>query len=72
MDKAKGISSVTPSSNIDQVKHTSYDSRENYPNEYFDDYMYDDLYYDDICMSCSHWIDGVCMAEQGVCDYEHY
>ena len=38
-----------------------------YSDEYFDDYVYDDLYYDDMCMSCQHFIGGVCNCEHSTC-----
>ena len=61
-----------PSSNAEQKQSPAFDPRNEYSGEYFDDYMYDDHYYDDICMSCKHWIGGVCNCERSTCNYEPF
>lgn len=72
MDENIKATPTVPSSNVEQKQSLTFDPRDEYPSEYFDDYMYDDLYYDDICMSFQHWIGGVCHFEHSTCNYEPF
>lgn len=61
---------TVPNSSAEQQPSSAFDPRDEYPDEYFDDYMYDDLY--DMCMSCQHFIGGVCNCEHSTCNYEPF
>ena len=71
MDENIKTNQTVSSDNMKQKHSPAFDPRDDYTDEYFDDYMYDDLYYD-ICMSCQHWIGGVCNHEHGRCNYEPF
>ena len=70
MDENIKTNPAVPNSNAEQNQSPAFDPRDKYPDEYFDDYMYDDLY--DMCMSCQHFIGGVCNCEHSTCNYEPF
>lgn len=72
MDENIKATPTVPNSNVEQQKSPTFDPRDEYPDEYFDDDVYDSLYYDDICMSCQHFIGGVCNCEHSTCNYEPF
>lgn len=64
MDEITKVKPYSTKQNMEQTQSPAFDPRDENTDEYFDDYMYDDLY-DNICMSCQHWIDGICNHEHG-------
>lgn len=63
---------TVPSPTKEQKPSPAFNPRDNSTDEYFDDYMNDNLYYDNLCMSCKHWIGGVCNHEHRACNYEPF
>ena len=77
MDEFKNVSAdnAETEKTIVSNSHTAQNPSNDYKiyDEYMDDdYMYDELYYDSMCVSCQHWIGGVCNTEQGVYNFEPY
>ena len=70
MDENIKAPPTVSSSKAEQKQSPTFDPRDGYPDEYFDDYMYDDLY--DMCMSCHHFIGGVCNCEHSTCNYKPF
>ena len=64
MDENIKTNPTVPTSNVEQKPSPAFDPRDEYPDEYFDDYI--------ICMSCQHWIGGVCNCEHSTCNYEPF
>lgn len=56
-------------SNMEQKQSPAFALKNDCPNKYFDDSMHCNTYYGIMCISCQHWIDGVCNFEQGICNY---
>ena len=71
MDENIKANPTLPNSNAVKKQTSAFDPRDEYPDEYFDDYMYDDIYYD-MCMSCQHFIGGVCNCEHSTCKYKSF
>ena len=70
MDENIKANPTVPNSNAEQKPSPAFAPRDEYPDEYFNDYIYNDLY--DMCMSCQHWIGGVCNCEHSTCNYEPF
>lgn len=72
MNKNFKTNQTAPCATMEPSQSPAFDPIDNSTDEHFDDYMHDDLYYDNMCMSCQHWIGGVCNHEHRACDYEPF
>ena len=72
MDENIKTNPTVPTSNAEQKPSPAFDPRDEYPDEYFDEYVYAGFYYEDMCMSCQHFIGGVCNREHSTCKYEPF
>ena len=72
MDENIKATPTAAKSNVEQQQSPAFDPRDDYLDEYFDYYIYDELDHDSMCMSCQHWIGGVCNCEHSTCNYEPF
>ena len=61
MDENIKTNPTVPTSNAEQK-----------PSPAFDEDVYAGFYYEDMCMSCQHFIGGVCNREHSTCKYEPF
>lgn len=71
MDENKNTGPRAPA---EQNTHPAPDTVRDYddPDRYLHEYMYNDVFYDSMCLSCAHWLGGVCGAKQGICKHEPF
>lgn len=76
MNENKNIGSSAPENMPATDTYSDPDVADMYddadPDAYWDEYLYGSRCCDSLCMSCNYWDGHMCVADEGICNYDPY